>query len=293
MKKYIFLLIFTPLSIFAQNVMNMAKVPVKDFPNSRIIVTKGAQNSGYTTPNDLKEFAKDTQTLSFSNDVLTLDKGGNSVVLPYEKRANVDSAKTNLRAEMSSNINYVGLRLDDTAGVFRNRLRDTAAVLRSIFAGFDSVFNYRVYLGGATFGGDGLVFSSLSSTRAQDVAMVIKGHRKQIFFGDNSTGFDVNPANSALNVAVGEYGWDDDVASVHGKSGIVLSTRQYSLGNANETGWKISQNGNLSNYNTTGDPLVITGIRTFASDAAADADATLLSGSFYKLTGSRQLYQKP
>jgi len=34
-------------------------------------------------------------------------------------------------------------------------------------------------------------------------------------------------------------------------------------------------------------------LSSYANDAAADADATLLSGMFYKITGSRAVYQKP
>jgi len=55
-------------------------------------------------------------------------------------------------------------------------------------------------------------------------------------------------------------------------------------------------------YNTSGnvqkafaflDDLDKPSIRTFASDAAADADATLLSGTLYKITGNRTIFQKP
>jgi hypothetical protein len=41
------------------------------------------------------------------------------------------------------------------------------------------------------------------------------------------------------------------------------------------------------------DPIIASGVRFFANHAAADADATLLSGVFYRLTGDRTLYQKP
>jgi len=34
-------------------------------------------------------------------------------------------------------------------------------------------------------------------------------------------------------------------------------------------------------------------LRNFASDAAADADTTLLSGGFYRVAGGRAVYQKP
>jgi hypothetical protein len=44
---------------------------------------------------------------------------------------------------------------------------------------------------------------------------------------------------------------------------------------------------------TTDQSFAVVGLKTYANDAAADADTSLISKSFYKITGSRALYQKP
>lgn len=44
---------------------------------------------------------------------------------------------------------------------------------------------------------------------------------------------------------------------------------------------------------TSSGRIFCTAIPTYANDAAADADAALPSGGFYKITGGRSLYQKP
>ncbi len=44
---------------------------------------------------------------------------------------------------------------------------------------------------------------------------------------------------------------------------------------------------------TTGGKFVSSGTPAYANDAAADADATLPSGGFYTITGSRAVYRKP
>lgn len=80
-----------------------------------------------------------------------------------------------------------------------------------------------------------------------------------------------------------------------------------SLGALDSEKMRINSSGNILINTTTDngvDKLQVSGSGLFteklkancpiyANDAAADADATLLSGQFYKLTGSRAVYQKP
>jgi hypothetical protein len=162
MKKYfLFLsiaLFFAPLSMTGQNgssekdVTKMQKVNIKTNPNAKIIITTGVNTSGYTTPTDLKEIAKDTQILSQSNDVLTLSKGGNSVVLDYPRTQRFLDSIQRLKVEAEYKYNYGNAQL--AAEIARateaeNKL-DTSRFMRRNNTDTAIFTNKKVAIGGST-----------------------------------------------------------------------------------------------------------------------------------------------
>jgi hypothetical protein len=117
-------------------------------------------------------------------------------------------------------------------------------------------------------GGTGTLFSNI--TGSDNVALGYKA--LQISTQSNNVAIGANCANTLTtgenNIAIGSNVQLDDPAVSY----------QLNIGN-----WIKGKNGKIAM------PL----IPVFASDADADADTTLVSGSLYRLTGSRTLYQKP
>ena len=66
------------------------------------------------------------------------------------------------------------------------------------------------------------------------------------------------------------------------------STGNVKIGYSDDDGLnKLQVDGKISCVN------IIPTLTTYANDASADADTSLPNGAFYKLTGSRIVYQKP
>ncbi len=73
----------------------------------------------------------------------------------------------------------------------------------------------------------------------------------------------------------------------------VNGNNQLAIG-SNGVAWIQGNNGAITIPNTlTVQKLTATALTTYADDAAADADTTLLSGGLYRITGSRMVYIKP
>lgn len=104
----------------------------------------------------------------------------------------------------------------------------------------------------------------------------------------------VNGIASAQNIYI------DNISSIVGDSGtnegfiINQNTASYTIQSydQNFTYLSIEPTSNLLAIRSTGN-ILMSDLPVYTNDAAADADTNLPSGSLYKLTGSRAVYQKP
>lgn len=87
-------------------------------------------------------------------------------------------------------------------------------------------------------------------------------------------------ASGSGSISIGSYNGDYVRTAPSGKD-IVMATAP--ANQIQSVSLRIRANGDICSPKT----------RTYANDAAADADATLLSGSFYQITGSRVVHRKP
>ena len=127
-----------------------------------------------------------------------------------------------------------------------------------------------------TFSLDNTVFSESSNNGVFNFSAAYKG----LFLNSNLGGSNITFQGDGL-----DYGFiSGELESTNNGQVIIRTRRAGSLTNA----LLISSLGDL---NITG--KLKAALPTYANDAAADADTTLLSGQFYKLTGSRVVYQKP
>lgn len=83
------------------------------------------------------------------------------------------------------------------------------------------------------------------------------------------------------NVEIGGY-WSLNFYGNHQGSGPAWGT-------GGDTAYSVKFHGKP----IAGSNVILDTVPVFANDAAADAASTLASGGFYKITGSRAVYQKP
>jgi hypothetical protein len=143
-------------------------------------------------------------------------------------------------------------------------------------------------------------FPTTDATLARtDAAQTFTG--TQTFGAISATGGVAIPLNGT-SLTVGTGSASDVFISFAGGRGVVgynnASNYTY-LGNtaAKDVVIGNATSGVVARFATTGATIlsgkISASIPAYANDAAADADATLLTGQLYKITGSRQVYQKP
>jgi len=159
----------------------------------------------------------------------------------------------------------------------------------------DTVYGYRNIVNGT--------FNKLKST-VLSTENVVGGSNNVVSDARNFVGGGLNVV-IAHDVAVFGYNNKDSAnySLAAGLSNKILSGAQYGvvLGSGNTVGHSGSMvigsnaattKANQLVANFTGG-VVLAQLPVYATDSAADTDATLPSGSLYKLTGSRAVYQKP
>lgn len=227
----------------------------------------------------------DGKTLSISGQNLTLS-GGNTVELPFSTAdssfrmvgsnmkggstalINANTAMKNVVAIGDSALysltssNNIGVTAIGN-GALRNFTSRTAA---AVAIGYQAM--YRASTTGVAIGQRALY----SNTSGGNNVGVGQQSLLSVTTGGQNIGIGANAGNSITtgsdNIVIGAY-----------------------LNVPNTTG---SNQLNIGNWITGIDgKIAMPSIPVFADDATADADTALISGSFYRITGSRVVYQKP
>ena len=127
-----------------------------------------------------------------------------------------------------------------------------------------------------TFSLDNTIFSESSNNGVFNFSSAYKG----LFLNSPSGGSNITFQGAGL-----DYGFISGELESTNNGQVIIRTRRFgTMANA----VVISSLGDINIIGKLKAALTI-----YANDAAADADSTLLSGQFYKLTGSRVVYQKP